>query len=109
MYSSHQCKRLSIMAILGCLPFSVNGAVESMPLMGGVYNSAHVFKHQITNSLSYSTRLTRDTALFTIAGLTLDSYILTLPLDVKTKSASHKANIRSQLCNPVGIFSLSVL
>ncbi len=68
MYSSHQYTRLSIMAILGCLPFSVNGAVESMPLVGGVYNSAHVFKHQITNSLSYSTRLTRDTALFTIAG-----------------------------------------
>ncbi|EGS65759.1 hypothetical protein VC87395_003553 [Vibrio paracholerae 87395] len=42
-----------------------------MPLVGGVYNSAHVFKHQITNSLSYSTRLTRDTALFTIAGLTI--------------------------------------
>ncbi len=42
MYASHQYERLSIMAILGCLPISVNGAVESMPLVGGVYNSAHV-------------------------------------------------------------------
>lgn len=71
MYASHQYKRFSMMAILGCLPCSVNAAVESMPLVGDVYNSAHVFKLQITNSLSYSTRLTRDTALFTIAGLTI--------------------------------------
>lgn len=104
MYSSHQCKRLSIMAILGCLPFSVNGAVESMPLMGGVYNSAHVFKHQITNSLSYSTRLTRDTALFTIAGLTLDSYILTLPLDVKTKARVIKQISDPSYAIPLGYF-----
>ncbi|WP_238833374.1 hypothetical protein, partial [Enterococcus faecium] len=92
------------MAILGCLPFSVNGAVESMPLMGGVYNSAHVFKHQITNSLSYSTRLTRDTALFTIAGLTLDSYILTLPLDVKTKARVIKQISDPSYAIPLGYF-----
>lgn len=86
MSTTHQRKLLSVITALGCLSFAVNAAVESLPVVGSVYNSAHVFKHQITNSVSYSTIVTRDTALFTIAGVTLDSYILALPLDVKTKT-----------------------
>ncbi|PAR49811.1 hypothetical protein CGT93_19305, partial [Vibrio metoecus] len=95
MPATYQRKPLSVIAALGCLSFAVNATVESLPVVGSVYNSAHVFKHQITNSVSYSTMITRDTALFTIAGVTLDSYILALPLDVKTK-----ARVIAQISDP---------
>ena len=42
-----------------------------------------VLKNQVLSSLSYSATLTRDAAIFTIAGVTLDAYILALPLDAK--------------------------
>ena len=54
-----------------------------------------VLKNQVLSSLSYSATLTRDAAIFTIAGVTLDAYILALPLDAKTK-----ARVIAQLSNP---------
>lgn len=104
MNSPYQCKKLSLVALLGCFPFVVNATVESIPMVGSVYNSAQVFKHQITHSLSYSTALTRDAALFTIAGVTLDSYILTLPLDVKTKARVIKQISDPTYAIPLGYF-----
>lgn len=69
--------------------------IETVPVVGGVFNSAQVFKNHVVSSITYSTRFSRDAALFTIAGVTLDTYILTLPLDVKTK-----ARVMAQLSDP---------
>lgn len=101
---THQWKKLPLAIAFGLLPFSVNATVESIPVVGSVYNSAQVFKNQIVNTLSYSTVLTRDTALFTIAGVTLDSYILTLPLDVKTKARVIKQISDPTYAIPLGYF-----
>ncbi|MFA0550731.1 alkaline phosphatase family protein [Vibrio lentus] len=69
--------------------------ISTTPVIGGVFSSSEVLKNQVLSSLSYSAKLTRDAALFTIGGVTLDAYILALPLDVKTK-----ARVVAQLSNP---------
>ncbi len=68
---------------------------STTPVVGGVISSGEVLKNQVISSLSYSATLSRDIALFTIAGVTLDAYIVTLPLDAKTK-----ARVIAQLSNP---------
>lgn len=65
------------------------------PVIGSVFNAGDILKNQVVSSLSYSTRVARDATLFTIAGVTLDTYILTLPLDAKVK-----ARVISQISNP---------
>ncbi|MGF1754428.1 alkaline phosphatase family protein [Vibrio makurazakiensis] len=69
--------------------------LSATPIVGGVFSSGQVLKNHVLSSLSYSTTLARDAAVFTIAGVTLDAYILTLPLDAKTK-----ARVIGQLSNP---------
>ncbi|CAH7299126.1 Nucleotide pyrophosphatase [Vibrio chagasii] len=69
--------------------------MSTTPVIGGVFSSSEVLKNQVLSSLSYSATLTRDAAIFTIAGVTLDAYILALPLDAKTK-----ARVIAQLSNP---------
>ena len=69
--------------------------ISTTPVIGGVFSSSEVLKNQVLSSLSYSAKLTRDAALFTIGGVTLDAYILALPLDAKTK-----ARVIAQLSNP---------
>lgn len=69
--------------------------MSTTPVIGGVFSSSEVLENQVLSSLSYSATLTRDAAIFTIAGVTLDAYILALPLDAKTK-----ARVISQLSNP---------
>jgi hypothetical protein len=86
--------------VLGIFPLSlvasgVQAQLSETPVIGGVFSSSEVLKNQVVSSLSYSATLTRDAALFTIAGVTLDAYILALPLDVKTK-----ARVIAQLSNP---------
>ncbi|MGD8172191.1 alkaline phosphatase family protein [Vibrio sp. TRT 21S02] len=88
--------RVTATAIACVLPLSsVSADVGNTPLVGGVFNSTHVLKNQITSSLSYSTKFARDLSLFTIGGLTLEAYILTLPLEAKTK-----ARVMSQIADP---------
>lgn len=74
---------------------SVSADISSTPIIGGVFSSSNVLKNQVLSSLNYSTTLSRDATLFTLAGVTLDTYILSLPLDVKTK-----ARVIAQLSNP---------
>ncbi len=74
---------------------SASADISSTPIIGGVFSSSQVLKNQVLSSLSYSTTLSRDATLFTLAGVTLDTYILSLPLDVKTK-----ARVIAQLSNP---------
>ncbi len=88
--------RLSSALFVALAPLSIAQAdVGSVPIVGGLFNSAEVLKNQITSSLSYSTKLTRDAAIFTIGGLTLEAYLLTLPLEAKTK-----ARVMGQLADP---------
>jgi hypothetical protein len=87
-------------ALLSALPLSlvagsVHAQLSETPVIGGVFSSSEVLKNQVVSGLSYSATLTRDAALFTIAGVTLDAYILALPLDAKTK-----ARVIAQLSNP---------
>ncbi|MBL4829053.1 MAG: alkaline phosphatase family protein [Aliivibrio sp.] len=82
---------LAVLAPLGV----AQADLGNVPIVGGVFNSAEVLKNQITSSLSYSAQLTRDAAIFTIGGLTLEAYLLTLPLDATTK-----AKVMAQLADP---------
>ncbi|KOO07541.1 alkaline phosphatase family protein [Vibrio hepatarius] len=73
----------------------VHADVGNTPVIGGLFNSSEVLKNQIVSSLSYSTRFARDMTLFTIGGMTLEAYLLTLPLDAKTKT-----KVMGQLADP---------
>lgn len=74
---------------------SVYADIGNTPVVGGIFNSSEVLKNQITHSLTYSTRFARDMTLFTIGGMTLEAYLLTLPLDSKTKT-----KVMAQLADP---------
>ncbi|MGF1910460.1 alkaline phosphatase family protein [Vibrio kasasachensis] len=65
---------------------STQADVSNTPIVGGLFNSTEILQNQIVSSLKYSTRVSRDVTLFTFGGLTLESYLLSLPLDLKTKS-----------------------
>lgn len=90
----------SYTSLVGSLSLAVISApsiadISTTPVIGGVFSSSEVLKNQVLSSLTYSATLTRDAALFTIGGVTLDAYILALPLDAKTK-----ARVIAQLSNP---------
>lgn len=90
----------SYTSLVGSLSLAVISApsiadTSTTPVIGGVFSSSEVLKNQVLSSLTYSATLTRDAALFTIGGVTLDAYILALPLDAKTK-----ARVIAQLSNP---------
>ncbi|UUM31907.1 alkaline phosphatase family protein [Vibrio japonicus] len=87
---------LTAVLITALSPVSLSYAdIGNTPVVGGIFNSSEVLKNQITNSLSYSTRFARDMTLFTIGGMTLEAYLLTLPLDSKTKT-----KVMAQLADP---------
>lgn len=87
---------LAIALITPLSPVSLSYAeVGDTPVIGGIFNSSEILKNQITSSLTYSTRFARDMTLFTIGGMTLEAYLLTLPLDAKTK-----AKVMGQLADP---------
>lgn len=75
------------------LPCSAN--ISAVPVVGGVVNSSEILKNQIHSSIAYTTATVRDAAIFTIAGLTLDAYIVSLPLDSEVKK-----RVIAQLSNP---------
>ncbi|MFB9135304.1 alkaline phosphatase family protein [Vibrio olivae] len=77
------------------LPISAAAKIDTTPVVGGVFNASEVLKNQIVSGLTYSTRFARDMTLFTIGGMTLDAFILTLPLDSATKK-----RVITQLSNP---------
>jgi len=80
---------------VSCLSPSAWADIGDTPVIGGVFNASEIMRDQIVSSLSYSTKVTRDITLFTIGGVSLDAYILTLPLDKKVK-----ARVISQLSDP---------
>ena len=86
---------LALSAFSLLLSNSTQAGIGNTPVIGGLFNSAEVLQNNIVSSLSYSTRLTRDMTLFTVGGVTLEAYLISLPLDVKTK-----ARVMGQLANP---------
>lgn len=82
-------------ALTSALSASCYAEIGNTPVVGGLFNSSEVLKNQIVDSLSYSTRFARDMTLFTIGGMTLETYLLSLPLD-----ASTKAKVMGQIADP---------
>nr|WP_311197319.1 alkaline phosphatase family protein [Vibrio sp. SS-MA-C1-2] len=66
-----------------------------MPLLKNIHYSSTIFKNQLNNTFQTSAVISRDLTLFTVGGLTLDAYILTLPL-----KPSIKARVIAQISNP---------
>ncbi|MBY7831859.1 alkaline phosphatase family protein [Vibrio fluvialis] len=94
-----------IAAVSACLLASpAQAALGDTPIIGGVFNSAEILKNQIVSSLSYSTTVARDATIFTIAGVSLDTYILTLPLDAKVKARVIKQISDPGYAIPLGYF-----
>ncbi|MGF1901622.1 alkaline phosphatase family protein [Aliivibrio sifiae] len=85
---------LSVLS-LSMLSANSSANVSAIPVVGGVVNSAEILKNQINSSVIYTTKTVRDAAIFTIAGITLDAYILSLPLDSDVKKS-----IIAKLSNP---------
>ncbi|PMM40423.1 alkaline phosphatase family protein [Vibrio splendidus] len=96
-FSSQARRYASLFSTLSLVAVSAPSIadISTTPVIGGVFSSNEVLKNQVLASLSYSAKFTRDAALFTIGGVTLDAYILALPLDAKTK-----ARVIAQLSNP---------
>ncbi|USD36574.1 alkaline phosphatase family protein [Ferrimonas sp. SCSIO 43195] len=70
--------------------------IGKVPVVGGLYHASHIIKEQILDTSTLVATTTRDLTLFTIGGTTLDTYILTLPLDSATKG-----RVISRLANPM--------
>ncbi|MEH6533671.1 MAG: alkaline phosphatase family protein [Photobacterium frigidiphilum] len=75
---------------------SAQADIGSTPIVGAFYNSTQIIKEKIYSGINKTAVTTRDATLFTIGGVTLDAYILTLPLDAKVK-----ARVISRLTNPL--------
>ncbi|WP_299494474.1 alkaline phosphatase family protein [uncultured Shewanella sp.] len=78
--------------------------IANTPLVGGLFNSTHILKNQIVASLSYSTQFARDMTLFTIGGMTLEVYLLTLPLEKTVKKRVMKQIANPHYSIPLGYF-----
>lgn len=70
-------------------------SIAKIPVIAPIYYSGAVIKNNILEHFTTTTELSRDVAVFTIAGMSLDAYILTLPLDAKTKN-----RVIARLSNP---------
>ena len=85
----------SVVISLAGLAFNAQAQLGETPIIGGIFNSSEILKNQITSSLTYSTKFAKDITLFTIGGMTLEAYLLTLPLDSDTK-----LRVMAQLADP---------
>lgn len=85
----HFVKKLTQNVLLCAM--SMSGAawassIGDVPVIGGLFNSTNILKNYVVKSVQYSTVAARDTTLFTIGGVALDVYLLSLPLDSDVKS-----------------------
>ena len=85
----------SVVISLASLTFNAQAQLGETPIIGGIFNSSEILKNQISSSLTYSTKFAKDITLFTIGGMTLEAYLLTLPLDSDTK-----LRVMAQLADP---------
>ncbi|MCL2916344.1 alkaline phosphatase family protein [Shewanella corallii] len=93
-------KKLTLAVLTASLPLSVAIAesteeLGNKPLIGTVYNSSKILYSGIFNSMEFGLDASRDLSLFTAGSVTLDTLILTLPLEAKVKT-----RVMGQLTNP---------
>ncbi|WP_298774355.1 alkaline phosphatase family protein [uncultured Shewanella sp.] len=98
----HALKLSSLIILAFTSTNTVQAEIGNTPVIGGLINSTEILKNQIVSSLSYSTQFARDMTLFTIGGMTLEAYLLTLPLEGKVKK-----QVMGQLANPYYSIPLS--
>ncbi|OEF25279.1 alkaline phosphatase family protein [Vibrio rumoiensis] len=70
-------------------------SISKIPVIAPLYYSGTLVKNNILNQFDTTISAGRDVTAFTIAGMTLDAYILTLPLDLETKN-----RVIQRLSNP---------
>ena len=75
--------------------FTSYAELGDTPIIGGIFNASEIMRDEIVASMHFSSKITRDATIFTIAGVSLDAYILTLPLEGDVKK-----RVISQLSNP---------
>lgn len=66
-------------------PVHCLAALSDVPVIGEIYNSSRIIKEEIVSAIQLTYKTAINTAAFTIGGLTLDAYVLTLPLDAPVK------------------------
>lgn len=98
MNKIHQYKvqKLLTLIAVSALSLASLAAPSKVPLIDGVSDITQVVKREVTDGLAFTGSLARDTTIFTIAGLALDAYVLTLPLEVGVK-----ARVIKQVSNPL--------
>ncbi|WP_229359741.1 alkaline phosphatase family protein [Ferrimonas aestuarii] len=94
-FKKQRAKLLQAALILGAASTAQAEPVSKVPILGGLYHSTQIIKEQILDGSSNLIATSRDLTLFTVGGLTLDAYILTLPLDADTKG-----RVIARLANP---------
>lgn len=82
-------------------PKSQASHINDIPVIAPIYYSGTQIKNTILDQFSTTMGASRDVAAFTIAGTTLDAYILTLPLDLEIKN-----RVIKRLSNPFYSISL---
>ncbi len=55
--------------------------ISDVPVIGEFYNTSLVIKEEVASTINLTHRAVVDVAAFTIGGLALDAYVLTLPLE----------------------------
>ncbi len=79
--------RFSFLLLTLTVLFSVQGfaGTSDTPVVGEIYNTSLVIKEEIASTVRLTYEKSVDAAAFTIGGLTLDAYVLTLPLEPGVK------------------------
>ena len=79
--------RTLFLSLILLMCFSVQSLSDTMdvPLIGDFYNTALIIKEEIASTIHLTNKAVLNTTVFTIGGLTLDAYILTLPVEPLVK------------------------
>ncbi|WP_019617054.1 alkaline phosphatase family protein [Psychromonas ossibalaenae] len=75
---------------------SAQAGITQAPVISAVIDYSDVLRNDIIDSIEMTSTVTRDVSIFTVAGVSLEAYILTLPLDSEVKK-----RVVVQLANPM--------
>lgn len=97
LYMNNKIQQLLIMLSVPLLASSMPVAadISSVPLIGGTYDLSRVIKEEVVSGIELTAEATKDISIFAVGGLSLDAYVLTLPLD-----ASVKERVIARISNP---------
>ncbi|WP_243891465.1 alkaline phosphatase family protein [Shewanella algae] len=84
--SKAQALALSFGLALSLGSNGVRADINTVPLVAPLYHGGDLLQKQLFKGLELSVTTGRDLAIFSVAGMSLDAYILTLPLDAPTKA-----------------------